>query len=282
MPESVSHRRILAARIRERAGVQAGQPAWIFRGDCSGLAREFGLSLRDVEIAALEDGIVPRPYVRNIFGLSPAEVLALRRSNICQIGLGGLGGYLLELLARVGVGAITAADGDLFEESNLNRQLLALEGELGQSKAAAAQQRVAQVNSAVDWSGIAADLDEKGLCRAISGRDLALDALGGLAVRRNLYSAAQAEAVPLIIGSVAGEVGYVSTVLPGQEFPEALWSGQDGAESELGCLPHAVSAVASLQAAEAVHFLAGRKPLLQGKLLVLDLSDFTWEVFSLG
>ncbi|MCF8085274.1 MAG: ThiF family adenylyltransferase [Desulfohalobiaceae bacterium] len=262
--------------------MEAGLSPCVSRAVCSGLAREFGLSLRDVEIAALEEGVVPRPYIRNIFGLSPPEVLALRRSGICQIGLGGLGGYLLELFTRVGVGAITAADGDVFEESNLNRQLLALEGELGQSKATAAQQRVAQVNSAVDWSGIPADLDEEGLRRAVSGRDLALDALGGLAVRRNLYSAALAEGVPLIIGSVAGEVGYVSTVLPGEEFPQALWSGEHGAESELGCPPHAVSAVASLQAAEAIHFLCGRRPLLHGKLLVLDLSDFSWEVFSLS
>lgn len=282
MPGSDSQRSVLAARIRERTVLEAGLPPCVSRAVCSGLAREFGLFVRDVEIVALEEGVVPRPYIRNIFGLTPLEVLALRRSSICQIGLGGLGGYLLELFTRAGVGAITAADGDVFEESNLNRQLLALEGELGQSKAAAAQQRVAQVNSAVDWSGIAANLDEEGLRRAISGRDLVLDALGGLAVRRSLYSAALAEGIPLIIGAVAGEVGYVSTVLPGEEFPEALWSGQDGAESELGCPPHAVSAVASLQASEAVHFLCGRRPLLQGKLLVLDLSDFTWEVFSLS
>jgi molybdopterin/thiamine biosynthesis adenylyltransferase len=282
MSGSVRQQSVIAARIKERASGGTGQPPCVSRAFCSDLAREFGLSLREVEIVALEEGIVPRPYIRNIFGLSPQEVLALRRSSLCQIGLGGLGGYLLEILARAGVGAIAAADGDLFEESNLNRQPLALEGGLGQSKVVAARQRVLQVNSAVEWSGTAASLDEAGMRMAMSGRDLALDALGGLAVRRNLYSAAQAQGVPLIIGAVAGEVGYVSTVLPGGAFPEALWSGEDGAESQLGCPPHAVSAVASLQASEAMHMLAGRRPLLHGKLLVLDLSDFTWEVFSLG
>lgn len=282
MTGKVSPREALGARVRAASVPEPGLARCIARSRCSGLAFEFGLSLREVEIAALEEGIVPRPYVRNMHGLSAEEILALRRSGICQIGLGGLGGYLLELLARVGVGAITAADGDVIEETNLNRQLLATESGLGGSKASAARERVREVNSAVDWSGLGVSLDEAGMRRALAGSDMVLDALGGLAVRRRLHRAASAEGVPMVTGAVAGEVGYVATVLPGGESPDMLWSGRDGAESELGCLPHAVSAVASLQAAEAVHFLCGRRPHLQGRLLVLDLSDFSWDVLSLS
>ena len=74
-------------------------------------------------------------YVRNLQALSEAECNTLRTKKVAVIGCGGLGGYLIEMLGRMGVGQIVACDGDVFDETNLNRQLLATEVCLGQSKA---------------------------------------------------------------------------------------------------------------------------------------------------
>jgi molybdopterin/thiamine biosynthesis adenylyltransferase len=169
----------------------------------------------------------------------------------------------------------------VFEEHNLNRQLLSLEPCLGQSKSSAAAERSALLNSGVEVRTHGAMLDSEGFYRLLRAKDLAVDALGGLEVRRRLHEAAARAAVPLVTGAIGGEVGYVSTIYPGEEGPLALWAGALGAEEQLGCPPHAVAAIAALQCAEAVHIAAGRTPSLRGRLGVLDLQDMSWEVFDL-
>ena len=71
--------------------------------------------------------IHPR-YTRNIPALTEAECELLAEKKVCVIGCGGLGGNVLEHLARIGIGMITAVDGDVFDQSNLNRQLLSSAG----------------------------------------------------------------------------------------------------------------------------------------------------------
>ena len=82
-------------------------------------------------------------YIRNLGALTEQECARLRTKTVFVAGCGGLGGYLIEMLLRLGVGAIRAADGDVFEASNLNRQLLSSTRNLGRSKAAAAANRAA-------------------------------------------------------------------------------------------------------------------------------------------
>ena len=77
-------------------------------------------------------------FPRNIPALTEAECQLLQSKNVLVVGCGGLGGYILEYLARIGIGAIRCADGDRFDRSNLNRQLLCTEETLGKPKAATA------------------------------------------------------------------------------------------------------------------------------------------------
>ena len=97
-------------------------------------AERFACSHAEVEELALENGMLPARYQRNQKMISTAEQLLLFRSRIAVIGCGGLGGYVIEELARLGVGRIIAIDPDVFEEHNLNRQLLATPKTLGQGK----------------------------------------------------------------------------------------------------------------------------------------------------
>ncbi len=98
-------------------------------------------------------------YSRNIPSVSAEEQAALARRRVLVAGCGGLGGYLIEYLARMGVGEITAVDGDMFEPSNLNRQLLSTQALLGTGKALAARERVRAVNPAVAVRAVEAFLD---------------------------------------------------------------------------------------------------------------------------
>lgn len=87
-----------------------------------------------------------RRYLRNIPAISEAEQVILAGKTVAVIGCGGLGGHLIELLCRVGVGSIRVVDGDVFEESNLNRQLLSTMATLDTSKAQAAAERVRAIS----------------------------------------------------------------------------------------------------------------------------------------
>ena len=93
-------------------------------------------------------------YVRNLGALTEQECTLLGTKTVFVAGCGGLGGYLIEMLLRLGIGTIRAADGDVFEVSNLNRQLLSSPSSLGQSKAEAAASRAALVNPDVRFEAI--------------------------------------------------------------------------------------------------------------------------------
>ena len=86
-------------------------------------------------------------YIRNIGALTEQECAHLRTRTVFVAGCGGLGGYLIEMLLRLGVGTIRAADGDTFEASNLNRQLLSSPSLLGMPKAEAAAARAAAASA---------------------------------------------------------------------------------------------------------------------------------------
>jgi len=266
--------RALAARAERPDG--ADYPS-LSEAACAALAAEFGLPLAEAEARCLDAGLVPERYARNLNGTTPAEQARLLRSRVVLVGLGGLGGYVLETLARMGVGHIAAADGDRFEESNLNRQLLATAATVGRSKAEAALARARQINPAVEFTAHAGFWKAEGMDRALSGADLCVDALGGLDDRPALTRAAAEAGVPLVTAAIAGASGYVATVLPGQPGPAALMGTGAAAEDSLGSPAPSVALAANLQCSEALCLLMGRPAALAGKMLVFDLADMTFE-----
>jgi molybdopterin/thiamine biosynthesis adenylyltransferase len=237
-------------------------------------------SLALVEREALALGVCPERYVRNLETYSLEDQLRLANSAVGLVGLGGLGGHVLELLARAGVGHVRAADGDEFEPSNLNRQLYATRRSLLGYKAAAAAARMRVVNPGALFEPIAAHLDEAGMGRLLEGLGLCVDALGGLEGRAALARRAAAAGVPLVTGAVAGQTGLVATVLPGGACPAELFGQGGGAEDRLGTPAPAVAAAAAIMAGEAVNILCGRAPALAGKMLAFDLSRMSFETLS--
>jgi len=239
-----------------------------------------------LEAEALDRGEIPERYRRNMASLDAAAQARLLRSRVVLAGLGGLGGLVLESLARAGVGRITGCDGDRFEASNANRQLLAVTDTLGRSKAGAARERVAAVNPSVEFRAVDRFLDRDGFLELLRDADLAVDALGGLDDRPALECAAAEAGVPMVSAVVAGWSGAVATVLPGRAGPGSLLAG--GAahagmspEDILGTPGPTVHLAASLQCAEALRLLAGQPPALAGKILFFDLADMTFETVTL-
>ena len=285
----------LAARIRELAQPTrlpdgrecAVLPFFAAKDLARGLGRSRsqggprGQAVARVERAALALGIRPERYLRNFDAYSLDEQLRLLNARAAMVGLGGLGGYVLELLARAGVGGIRAADGDEFAASNLNRQLYATRRSLGGYKAAAAAARMALVNPAVAFEPVARFLDEADMGRFVAGANLCLDALGGLKDRAALARQAAAAGVPLVTAAVAGQSGFVATVLPGAAAPAEFLGAGAGAEDSQGTPAPAVAVAASLMAGEALNILCGRGPALAGKMMLFDLSRMSFETVTL-
>jgi molybdopterin-synthase adenylyltransferase len=261
-----------------------GRPGRFLSGEAvTALADTLDLPPRQVEIEALLADICPLRYARNLHAFSMAEQARLLSATVGQVGLGGLGGGLLECLVRAGVGTIHAADGDVFEATNLNRQLLSDCNALGVPKAVIATARAKAVNPSVTCIAHAGFLDATGMDALLEGADVAVDALGGLKDRPALVTAARNRNIPLVTGAVAGYTGIVATVLPGNPSPMDLFGGSGGgtaAEDVLGCPAPAVMAVAALQAAEVVRLLAGRAPALAGKALIVDLETMRFDTVT--
>jgi molybdopterin/thiamine biosynthesis adenylyltransferase len=247
------------------------------------LAAEWGLSRRKAEIALLETGILPRRYVRNYGLLGLEGQLKLLRSCVAVIGLGGLGGYAVEGLARLGVGRLVLVDGDIFADHNLNRQVLSCEGNLGRPKAHVASERVRQINSAVEVQPYAEYATSESLQHMLRQVDVVIDALDRLPARFMLQDAAAQAGVPMVHGAIAGAMGQVMTILPGDRGLGSLYGDGElperGAEAELGTPAPSPMLIAALQVEETVKLLTGMGELLQGRLLFVDALCAEFRVF---
>jgi molybdopterin/thiamine biosynthesis adenylyltransferase len=252
------------------------------------LAVRFGTDGKTIEVTALQSGVLPERYLRNFRSLSPQDQIRLLQSKVALVGVGGLGGTVLEWLARVGVGHLILIDGDRFEDHNLNRQVLCTQDRLGTDKAQAAAERACRVNNSLTVEAHAEFLTHKNAQRLVSGCHVVVDCLDNIQSRFIVETAAKNAGVPLISAAVAGLTGHVTTVFPqdkGLELiygPAAELKVSKGAETILGNLPQTVGLIASMESAEVIKVLLGHsQDLLRDKMLMMDLESHTYEVLRL-
>jgi len=242
---------------------------------------------REVEIAALEGGVVPERYQRNIGTIGIEGQIKLLRSKVVIVGAGGLGGTVTEILVRMGVGNLTVVDGDYFEDSNINRHLLCHENNLGESKSKAAIKRAGEINSGVEVTSFPHPVTKENVGQLIKGVNVIVDGLGEISARFVLEEAAKKAGIPLVHGAIAGFYGQVTTILPGDEGLRKIYGLRDmapisGSETELGTPPTIASIVASFQAQEVIKVLLGSDELLQNRLLTIDAESGNIEVIDLS
>jgi len=221
-------------------------------------------------------------YERNHPAISEEEQKKLAESKAFVIGCGGLGGYIIELLARIGVGSITAVDADVFEPSNLNRQILSLESTLGKQKAEIARQRMLDVNSQVKVIPHIVRLSEENALSYVSGHDVVIDALDNIPARIALVRAAKKAGIPLVHGAIEGWRGRVTVVYPDDNaFLDILSATDANVKALQGNLGFTASCIASIEASEAVKILLGRGRVRRNILLEVNLLTGTFEEIPL-
>lgn len=192
-------------------------------------------------------------------------------------GLGGLGGYLLEHMLRLGPGFIRAADGDVFDETNLDRQLLSAPSQLGRPKAEAAAERAKLVAPGLDFEAVSEFLDGENCLRLLRGCALALDGLDNAESRLVLERGCAEVGIPLVHGAASGLCFEAGVVPPGSGMLARLYPPGRQAMDRMARGP-AVAACAAIQCAQAEQILRGERPTLWGKLLTADLAGPSFDI----
>ena len=209
------------------------------------------------------------------------------KAKVAVAGVGGLGSMVVSLLARMGVGELHIIDSDVVSLSDLHRQVLYDENDVGKPKVYAAKEKLGKINSNISvytYPISVNNFDE--LERIISKVDAVADGLDNMRARYNLNLAAVKHKKPYVFASAIENYGNISTIVPG-ETPclNEFYSGFDEEGlptcATVGVNPSVVTTIASLESNEILHILTGREPPFKGRLGILDLSMGTLESINL-
>lgn len=220
-------------------------------------------------------------------GLGAAGQARLAASAALVCGAGGLGGSLSQLLVRAGVGRVRVVDRDRVELSNLHRQLLYDEDDLGRPKAEAAAARLAAMNREVAVEGIVAEVNAETIAGLCAGADLVLDGTDNLTARYVINDACVRLGLPWVMAGCLAAHGNVMLVEPGVTpclrclFPQPAAEGHPTSDT-VGILGPTAAAVAALAALEAIKWLAGARAAVNRGLLVLDLWQGRFNLVGMG
>lgn len=218
-------------------------------------------------------------YERNIPALTEAECLALRKKQVLVVGCGGLGGHITDMLTRIGVGSLRVVDGDVFDETNLNRQLLSQVPLLGVSKAKAAAEHIARVNPHVRVDAVEGFLTEDNADALLAGCDAVLDALDNIPSRKILAAACEKADVPYIYGGIQGWVAQAAVSMPGDGLIGLLLP-EGTVIRDKSVLSFTPALCASMQVSLCVKLLTGR-PVETGTLYYFDLLNQEFEAIPM-
>lgn len=206
----------------------------------------------------------------------------LKQSHVVVAGLGGLGTAASVYSACAGIGHITIVDCDLVELSNLNRQILHWEQDIGEKKPLSAAQKLTRLNPSIEVTPLFERITEDNARDIIKGAHAVIDGMDNFETRFTLNSACVVEGIPFIHAGINGLLGEITTIIPGKTpcfaciFPQR--PGEGGTFPVFGVTP---ALVAILQVTETIKLLAGFGDLLAGKMLYFNGETMEFSLVDL-
>lgn len=202
----------------------------------------------------------------------------LAKSRAVVVGCGALGTYALGFLVRAGVGQVVVVDRDIVELSNLQRQSLFAEKDLGRPKAKAAEEALRAINSEIEIWGVVADVNYANIEKLIKNATLVLDATDNMDTRFLVNDACVKNGIPWIYAGAVGTTGMMMPVVPGGPclrcvFPSVPQPGQLPTCDTVGIVNTLPSAVAALEITEAFKIMQGKAPTKELMFIDIWLSD---------
>ena len=208
--------------------------------------------------------------------------LKLKNAKVCVVGTGGLGNPITSRLAAMGIGTLRIVDRDVIELSNLHRQTMFNEDDVGQVKVEVAAKKLKKLNPDCKIEPLAVSVNDYTALEVVEGCDVVIDALDSVNARYALNKACVQFGIPFVTGAAVGVSGQVFTVLPKQSacyfcmFPELNEDTMPTCSIE-GVHPSILSIVGGIEVAEAVKIVIGKKPSLSEKILHIDLENLDFN-----
>lgn len=211
---------------------------------------------------------------------------ALLNAAVLVVGMGGLGCAAAPYLVASGIGNITLADDDIIDSSNLQRQILYREADIGQSKVHQAVASLRQLNADITITALQQRLSDEALAKQVAQCSLVLDCTDNLASRNAINAACVNAKVPLVSGAAIRFEGQVASFSMQADSAcyhclSQLFGEQQLSCMEAGILSPVVGVIGAMQALEAVKIIAGVGTPLYGKLQLFDALTGQWRQFAL-
>ncbi len=195
------------------------------------------------------------------------------------VGAGGLGGHLANALVRLGAKRLILVDRDVFEKSNLNRQLFSNQKSVGEYKVDAVRRELLDISPDCEIECFYDDIESLENHPNIAKASVVFDAVDSVATRLWLEKFAERLEVPLFHGAIGGWYGEVALIEPGTRLLETLYGQKKkGVEKELGSPTFTPAIVANLMATECVKWLHDEEGVLRNKMLIIDLKHHSYQV----
>ena len=208
--------------------------------------------------------------------------LKLKNAKVCVVGTGGLGHPIISRLTAMGIGTLRIIDRDIIELSNLHRQIMFDEDDVGQVKVEVAAKKLKKLNPDCNIEALAISVNDYTAFEVIEGCDVVIDALDSVNARYALNKACVKLNIPFVTGAAVGVSGQVFTVLPKESacyfcmFPDLDEDTMPTCSIE-GVHPSILSIVGGIEVAEAVKIIIGKKPSLSKKILHIDLENLDFN-----
>jgi adenylyltransferase/sulfurtransferase len=208
--------------------------------------------------------------------------LKLKNAKVCVVGTGGLGNPITSRLAAMGIGTLRIVDRDVIELSNLHRQTMFDEDDVGQVKVEVAEKKLQKLNPDCKIEALAVSVNDYTALEVVEGCDVVIDALDSVNARYALNKACVKFGIPFVTGAAVGVSGQAFTVLPKQSacyfcmFPELDEDTMPTCSIE-GVHPSILSIVGGIEVAEAVKIIIGKKPSLSERILHVDLENLDFN-----
>jgi adenylyltransferase/sulfurtransferase len=204
----------------------------------------------------------------------------LKRSRVVIAGAGGLGSPIAIYLTAAGIGRIRMIDHDQVTLSNLNRQILHGEEDIGRKKVDSARTKLRSLNSAVEIEAIAETITEGNVSQLVEGFDVIVDAMDNLPTRYILNRCAIQKNIPFFHGAVNGFEGRVMTIIPGETACLRCMYRGPVPQEKFPVIGVAPAVIGIIQATEVIKHLVGIGKLLTNRLLIYDGLKVTFSEFT--
>ena len=206
----------------------------------------------------------------------------LKGSRVAIAGTGGLGSPIAIYLTAAGIGMIRLIDHDQVVLSNLNRQILHWEEDIGRKKVDSARTKLINLNRTVEIEAIADTIKEDNVSKLVDGCDVIVDAMDNLPTRYLLNRCAIEKKIPFFHGAVHGFEGRVMTILPGKTACLRCMYRGPVPQEKFPVIGVAPAIIGMIQATEVIKYLVGMGNLLTNRLLLYDGLKMTFNEFKVN